>query len=215
VKTEALVLVALPIVVALAANVRADAIPYPTPGVLNPVVYTFTATNTGKVSAYFAGSTASYVNELGMLVNGLDTGIYGLNNHTSALGLKLDFGIVTAGDTLTFVLWNHTLGGIKAYSDPALNGPYDSYYAPLPGVNHVYSTPYTATSPIIDSIPVGTFVSFEDLPASGWSDLNYNDEDFVFTNVSTVVPLPAAAWTGLTLLAGIAGFRLIRRRQVA
>src|SRR5262249_27006295 len=129
----------------------ADAIPYPTPGLHNPVTYVFKATATGPVTAYFAGSTASYVNELSMQVNGVETGIVGLNNHPSALGASLSFGTVNAGDILTFELINHTLG-LTAYSDPSLNVPYD-----LPGStihNHVYSTPYTATVPIIDSIPV-------------------------------------------------------------
>jgi hypothetical protein len=96
-----------------------------------------------------------------------------------------------------------------------MNGPYDGG----PGQNHVYSTPYTATSPIIDSIPVGTYVAFEDLrafgPPNGPPDWNYNDEDFVFINVSTAAstPLPAAAWGGLILLGGMAGRRVLRRRH--
>ena len=49
----------------------------------------------------------------------------------------------------------------------------------------------TATSPILGSIPVGTFVAWEDLPFTA-SDFNYNDLDFVFTNVSVSVPDPIA-----------------------
>src|ERR1051326_8247077 len=184
----------------------ADAIPYPTPGVFNAVTYVFTATATGPVTAYFAGSTASYVNELGMKVNGVPTGIVGLNNHTSFLGQSLMLGMVNAGDVLTFELINHTLG-LTAYSDPSLNIPYD-----LPGDaihNHVYSTPYTATSPIIDSIPVGTFVSFEDLRFPS-ADCNYNDEDFVFTPVGST-PAPDSASSLALLSIGFAAVAFLRR----
>ena len=48
------------------------------------------------------------------------TGIIGLDNHTSALGQELDLGSVMAGDTLVFVLQNNSLGE-DAYSNPALN----------------------------------------------------------------------------------------------
>jgi hypothetical protein len=187
----------------------ADAIPYPSSGTPNPITYTFTATASGDITAYFAGSTASYDNELGMLVNGVSTGIIGLDNHSSALGQSLVLGSVNAGDVLTFVLINHTLAD-KAYSDPSLNVPYDTDGSD--GHNHVYSTPYTATSPIIDSIPVGTFVSFEDLRFPN-SDFNYNDEDFVFTDVSVARSSVPDSGSTLTLLStGLAGLGLLRRR---
>jgi hypothetical protein len=147
-----------------ANTARADLIPYPTPGLVNPVTYTFTAVSTGDIIAYFAGSTASFTNELGMMVNGGPVGSFGLNNHLSALGQSFDLGPVNAGDTLTFVMHNLIPGLGDLYSDPSLNGPYDGGPG---GIQHVYSTPYTATSPIIDSIPVGIFVSFEDLRAYG------------------------------------------------
>src|SRR5258706_11015397 len=115
-----------------------------------------------------------------MLVNGVATGIVGLDNHAAALGVSLNLGAVTAGDTIVFVLVNHTLGD-NAYSDRSLNGAYDGGV----GLNHVYSTPYTQTSPIIDSIPAGTYVAFEDLRGNDpFNDWNYHDETFVFQNVS-------------------------------
>lgn len=196
----------------LSAKLRAvDAIPYPTPGVENPVTYVFTAAATGHIVAYFAGSTAAFTNTLGLRVNGVDTGIYGLNNHTTPLGTALDFGPVTAGDVLTFVMHNVSPGLGDLFSDPSLNGPYDGGV----GHKHVYSTPYSGTGPVIDSIPVGTFVSFEDLPAPNPPDWNYNDEDFVFTNVATTVPVPAAVWAGLILFALMIGWRLARRIHAA
>jgi hypothetical protein len=199
----------------LGSVARADAIPYPCCG-YNATTYTFTATSTGEIDAYFAGSTAGYDNELGLWVNGVSTGIIGLDNHTSALGQELDLGSVMAGDTLVFVLQNNSLGE-DAYSNPALNLSYDDGPATgtTDGHNHVYSTPYTATSPIIDSIPVGIFVAFEDLPFPG-SDYNYNDEDFVFTNTTEVVSSPEAS-TWVMMLAGFGGlgFAALRRSRKA
>jgi hypothetical protein len=191
----------------------ADAIPYPTPHVENPITYAFTAAASGDVWAYFAGSTASFDNDLGMLINGvMSPNGFGLDNHSSALGLAFDLGTVTAGDSLVFVLRNKsglTPPNQMAYSDPFMNGPYDGL-GPGLGHNHVYSTPYTGTGPIIDSIPAGTFVSFEDLPAYAPPDWNYNDEDFVFTDVA--VTTPDAASTAALLGAGLAGIGLLRRR---
>jgi hypothetical protein len=186
----------------LGASARADSIPYPTPGTLNPATYSFTAAFTGDVIAYFAGSSAGFENTLGLQINGVSTGIFGLNNHTSALGDSINLGFAHAGDVLTFVMHNISPGNGDLFSDPALNGLYDGLPA---GTQHIYSTRYTATSPIIDSIPAGVFVSFEDLPFRN-SNFNYDDLNFVFTNVTaSETPVPAAlplfasglGWLGL------------------
>ena len=66
-------------------SARADAIPYPTSGTPNTASYTLTATVTGDIIAYFAGSTAFFDNQLGLLVDGVDTGKVGLDNHASSL----------------------------------------------------------------------------------------------------------------------------------
>jgi hypothetical protein len=171
---------------AMAGTARADAIPYPTPGVQNPILYTFTATSTGNITAYYFGSTASYINELTMLVNGSLTGIQGLNTSSSVHGQSLVLGSVNAGDTIVFKMVNISPGGVGPwYSDKSLNSD---------GVNHVYATSFSGDL----AIPAGTYVSFEDLAGGG--DFNYNDENFVFTNVSTRVSTPE---TGSLVLLGI------------
>ena len=202
--------VAAALAVAIVVSARpaaADPIPYPGSGSYNPITYTFTAAADGDVIAYIVGGFfAGYENELGLLINGVDTGITGLNNHTSSVGDSLNFGAVSAGDILTFVLRNLSLG-MSAYSDPSLNVPYDD--ASATGHNHIYSTAYTGTSPFFPGVPVGTYVAFEDLQFP-FADFNYDDESFVFSNVRTSVPEPASLLLFGLGAAGVAA--RIRRR---
>lgn len=196
-------------------------IPYGTPGTVNPTTYTFTAMNTGDIDAYFCGSGgAAYSEDLGMLVNGVQVGVEGLNNHSSSIGQMYDLGHVNAGDTITFFIDVWTGPGFgqgthlgDVYSNPALNGAYDSTYAPSPGVNHVYSTFYNSASAQFAGVPSGAYVGFEDLPASNPPDYNYLDEQYVFTDVGMSTPdsgstmvLLGLSLAGISLL-GVRGFR--------
>jgi hypothetical protein len=179
-----------------AAAAQAAPVPYATPGIENTTTYTFNAAADGDLIAYFAGSTAGFTNEIGLLVNGVDTGIYGLNNQSTAYGDLLNFGAVKKGDSLVFIL---------KVIDPSDVGPwYSQKSLNADGANHVYSSAFTADG----LVPAGTYVGFEDLPASG-TDFNYHDENFVFTNISATVPEPA---TLATLAMGLGLMGALRRK---
>lgn len=195
------------------ASAASAALPsYPTPGIQNPFTYTFTAAATGDVLAYYAipNVTASYTEDLGLLVNGTDTGLHGLQNQSTAAGTAFDFGSVNAGDALTFYIriTNPILPASDAffYSNTALNADH---------VNHVYAAPYAGGDTFSGgTIPAGTYVAFEDLAGGG--DLNYHDEAFVFTNVAEHggVPEPLT-WSLMIMGFGAAGAMLRRARQLA
>lgn len=171
---------------------------YTQKGIINPTTYTFQAASTGKIEAYFAGETAGHTSVLGLKVNGVEQGGFGLNNHASAVGEKHDFGNVRAGDTLVFMLKVLTTR-LNFFSDATQNGD---------GLNHIFSTAYKGG----ELVPAGTYVGFEDLMGGG--DKDYDDLQFVFTNVAAVatsaVPEPQ---TWAMLLAGFGLIGFARRRQ--
>jgi hypothetical protein len=186
--------------VILSANVASAAIVYPNGGSENLQTYNFTASATGDLIAYFAGSGAAFEQQLGLLVNGIATGLVGLNNHTTSIGASFNLGQVNAGDTLTF--FDQITGGATWYSDPALNGG---------NGNHVYSVAVTEDQAFANS-PAGTYVAFEDLTFP-FSDFNYFDQTFVFV-IAPSVPEPTT-WAMVILgFAGV-GFMAHRRRNQA
>ena len=189
---------------AFAATPASAAFPvYPDSGTENPFTYSITASATANVIAYFTGSGGSFTNVLGLLVNGIDTGINGLNNQTSAAGDSLDFGLVNAGDVLTFYI-NVNDGEFKWYSDKSMNAD---------GANHVWSAPYGGGD---FGIPAGQYINFEDLDTRDFSDFNYSDLGFVFTNVSVVSSVPEpASWAMMIAGFGLAGAAMRRKRAAA
>lgn len=163
---------------------------YPTRGRENPVEYSLTAARTD-----------SYSESLGLMVNGVKTGISGLNNRTSTLGEKLALGSAKAGDKLTFLIDVLTTRKIQ-YLEKSLNAD---------GVNHVFSAAHTGTG----LVPAGTYVDFEDLWTVG--DFNYLHLRFLFRNAAAkkpaavAIPEPAS-WAMLIAGFGFTGAMLRRRR---
>ncbi len=183
-------------------------IPYPTPGVQNSETYTFVAAATGSITGYLYSANAADLDSIAMSVNGGPLSAFGIVN-TSPVGTTFNFGDVTAGDKLTFVLLNATTG-FQFSSNPGSNADL---------AQHVYSVDYTNPGPFaVAGIPTGTFVAFEDLLAGPPqnSDFDYNDDSFVFTNVGTVVTSGTPILGALPLFGsglGLVGFLALRRKR--
>jgi hypothetical protein len=185
------------------SGANAGAIPYPDAG--TPIAipsYNFTASSTGNITAYFYTSDAADDEQVSMRVNGAPTDIFGLDNHTSAVGEAFNLGAVNAGDKIEFFISDFSTG-VNWYGNAADNSD---------GVNHAYATAYTGG---VSGIPVGTYVGFEDRGTGG--DYDYNDDQFVFTNVASSVasgvPEPS---TWVMSLIGFAGLGLVHfsRRKI-
>lgn len=156
-------------------------------------------------------TVAYYAEVVELIVNGVETNNFGLDDHTATTGQMFDMGSVVAGDTIGFAIKVYESGILGAgpsylvYSTPSLNSDHN---------NHIYSTHYTAGTGLSSSVPSGTYVGFEDAVVT--SDFNYQDETYIFTNVGTQtsgggssVPEPASfAVVGVALL----GLRALRRR---
>ena len=193
--------------IGLATSSIAGPIPYPNVGTLNPDVYTFKAIANGPIVAYFFGSSAAYGSQIGLSVNNLSTGVYGLQDNLSYYGqmLTLTVGNVSAGDILEFALQVSTSnsGGPPPLSYTLYSTPSDN----ADGQQHVYSTAWGGDS----IIPAGTYVGFEDISPATSGDMDYNDEQFVFTNVGETAP--DGGMTISMLGIAFAGLGLLRRKM--
>jgi hypothetical protein len=197
----------------LVAPAFADDIPYANVGHVAPTSAPIKATG-NTLDVYFYGSSAWDTDDIEIkdVTQGWTSGLI-FNNQTSTPGQELSFS-VNPGDVLEFFLVNQSSG--ETYSST----PGDS----ADGYNHAYVTAFSGNG----TIPAGTFVGFEDLYIGAnsdkvcggdknQSDCDYNDDEFVFTGVTTD-PDPAPEPSSLALLgtsvlgaAGMLRRRLIRR----
>lgn len=199
---------------AVASSALAGPIPYGARGTVNGASYTFIAATSGDIVAYFVGQGAGFGSDIGMLVNGAPAQSFGLQNHTVNPGDSFNLGPVQAGDVLVFQLRvSNTYLGPTGPGDIRYNLFSDTSMNPVAGDQHIYSTAYVPQG-TLDPIPAGTYVGFEDLtPASTmYSDLDYEDHEFVFTNVA-VVSAPDGGSTLALFGAVMGGLAWIRRRR--
>jgi hypothetical protein len=174
----------------------ADSIPYPHTGTI-PAQTTLIASSTGTVTGYFYSESAADYDEVRLLdVTQGTSSIWELPNQTTSQGTSTSFAPVSvnAGDTLVFELLNTSLNPNQIFATTAANSS--------DGVNHGYVTAFSGGS----GIPAGLYVGFEDLPKSG-SDLDYNDETIVVTNVSAAPEPSSLALLGTGILGVAAGLR--------
>jgi hypothetical protein len=204
------VIVATAVVALFASQTKAATIPYQNIG-FTVAPYTVTAVNTGAVDAWFYGESAGDSDSVKVidLTHPAASGWF-FPNQTTAVGAEITGVIdVTAGDTLEFQLYNWntstTLSSIPSHS--------------ADGINHFYATPWTggdipATSvsvpTTIDGAPV-FFLGAEDLSLKQGTDRDYNDDQFLFDNVTfSKTPEPGSLYLLGSGLVGLAG--MVRRK---
>jgi PEP-CTERM motif len=194
----------------------ADDIPYANVGQLAPA-NALTASATGTVVGYFAGSSAGDNDTIELWDKTQNTfSGFVLPNHSSTVGDPTTFLSVNAGDTLIFILDNVSTG---QYEDSVNNNGTPTTWS-TDGYNHAYTTAYTAGS--IAGLPsglTGTYVGMEDLAVTGLdpltgSDLDYNDDTFVFTDIDPASPTPEPA-SFVLFGSGLVGAAGVLRRKFA
>ena len=161
--------------------------PYSTPGSTAPTnIVTFTGGS--SVIGYFNGQGAAFTDTIS--VYDVTSGSFltptnAFDNQTTAIGTQVNFtaqpgSTLNAGDVLVFQLKDGSFPGDVYASDPAYS---------TDGINHAYMTPFSGFVGSVSDVS-GVYVGMEDLPAN-LSDLDYNDDTFVFSNVqATPAPTP-------------------------
>jgi hypothetical protein len=181
----------------------------PAAGSDNPLVYSFTATNTGTLDAYFYGSSAADTDKVIIKDTSTGASVTGLTNTHPPTNVGSEISLsVTAGNTIVFELVN-TSTGLTFFSSPLSSNPDD--------LQHVW---VASSYAVVAGIPSGgVLLGFEDESPSwscmspGCPDFDYNDEQIVVTDLTVnTTPLPASMWLFGTALGGL-GLVMRRRRN--
>lgn len=156
----------------------------------------------GEVRIYFAGSSAGFDSVLYLDSPGAAQGPF-FPNHSTAPGMMISLGTFAPGTVLTFRL-DVLSTGQQFFTGPASGNP--------DNLVHAGYTLFAADGTIPEN---GLLVGFEDIFGGG--DVDYNDHQFVFTNVAPAAATPEPATLILmgTGLAGIGAAVRRRRKNIA
>jgi hypothetical protein len=178
---------------------------YPSPNGGLPIVFGQQLfSNGGDVTVTFLGPTgASYDEHLFVSTPTIASGpaaagAHFFDDHATANGVTVDLGVIPNGTEIVFGLFVDTTGD-TFFDGPAGRNPDNFVHAFM--VNNY------------PDVPNSTYVGFEDLNGLGFSDWNYVDEVFAFTNtIARVNPAPEASTTLSLFGLGLLGLALLARR---